>query len=612
MCGIVGFCGFNDPLLLDKMNNSLIHRGPDDRGIFIDEHNKVSLAMRRLSIIDIESGQQPMANENAKLQVICNGEIYNFISLRKGLLDRGHRFRSHHSDTEVLVHLYEEKSFDMLYELNGMFSFVIYDLKKNILFGARDRMGIKPLYYICHNGKFIFASEIKALLAAPEASREIDSQSLYDYLSFQFIPAPATIFCDIRKLPAAHYFIFDCKRKELKIRRYWHFSRNETRVKSVEEAVELVKQEAKRAVREWSVSDVPIACSLSGGIDSSSIVGLLCSNGISGLKTFCLGFKHKQEANFDERTLARNTAGKWGTEHYEIVLEPDDLLRDLDEMVWYLDEPYGGGLPSWYVFKAMKGKVKVALTGTGGDELFGNYGKWKVYESFFSRLRETAKICLLDRACLQTAIMFIKYPQGYFYHRYFTDIMKRRYLFNSDLASQLKPSESFIQDLWKETTTREPRDVVPYIDFRMQLPEEFLHMTDRFSMAHSIEARTPLLDHQLVETVMNISARIRTKPDDMKYLFTKAMNNVLDEEVLKAPKKGFILPIDRWLRGPLKDKVQYYLGESYLEKQNIFSKRLHSHIVRPYLRGKSYLKNCVWTVFMFQLWHKRFIYNGNN
>jgi len=610
MCGIVGFCGIDSPNLLKSMNRALFHRGPDESGEFIDRENKVSLAMRRLSIIDIAGGHQPMSNEDGSVWIVFNGEIYNFASLRRDLTAKGHSFKSDHSDTEVLIHLYEEKGPDLLHFLNGMFAFVIYDKKNKVLFGARDRLGIKPLYYFSQNGLFLFASEIKALLLAPEVSREIDSQSLYDYLSFQFIPAPNTIFADIKKLAAAHYFLFDCRSKKLAIKRYWQLSHRPINIKKTEEAVDLLRQETERAVSDWAVSDVPIACSLSGGIDSSSIVGILSYKGISGLKTFSLGFRDRGAAQFDERAIARNTARKWGADHHEIVLEPDDLLRDLDDMIWHLDEPYGGGLPSWYVFKAMKAKVKVALTGTGGDELFGVYGYWRPYEDIFWNIREVAKYIMLDRAPLQTLGMLQRYPQGYLYHRYFTDVMKRRFVYSEKLCKNFFPSEAQIQRLWNKGNNVCARDKVAVLHFATQLPEEFLHMTDKFSMAHSIEARTPLLDHKLVEAVMSISARVRTHPYSKKYLFAKAMNNLLSQEVLNAPKKGFVLPLDRWLRGPLKDRLQYYLGEKYIAKQGIFSKKLYSHMVKPYLRGRHYLKNCIWTLFMFQLWHKRFICNG--
>jgi asparagine synthase (glutamine-hydrolysing) len=606
MCGIVGFSGLNDLDLLRKMNEALVHRGPDDRGEFCDKQKQIGLAMRRLSIIDLETGQQPMSNEDETLWVVANGEIYNFAELRSDLLLKGHRFKSHHCDIEVLVHLYEEKGFDMLKELNGMFAFVLYDSKNNIFFGARDRMGIKPFYYTHKNGCFAFASELKALLLLPHVGEDINQQSLYHYMSFQFIPAPATIFEDIKKLPAAHYFVFNIQTKDITVKGYWDCFHQTEKITTVNEAVDLVRKEVERAVCQWSVSDVPIACSLSGGIDSSAIVGLLHRNGIKDLTTFSLGFEERGESFFDERAIARNTAANLGLAHHEIVLKSDDLLNDLEDMVWHLDEPYGGGLPSWYIFKSMKGKVKVALTGTGGDELFGVYGKWSPYEHLGRYLHEFTKYLILDRAPLSTIKAMKRYPQGYFYHRYFSDVMKKKYVFNSNIAGSCLSSEEIIQQAWDLEPDLNSRDKVTAFHFKTQLPEEFLHMTDRFSMAHSIEARTPLLDHKLVEAVMSIPASIRTNTTNMKYLFIEAVKDVLSDEVLQASKKGFILPIDKWLRGPLRGQVEHYLGENYLLKQGIFKKDFFRSIVKPYLNGKYYLKNCVWTAYMFQMWHKRF------
>jgi len=609
MCGIVGFSGINNPELLTAMNASLTHRGPDDLGEFIDKQKAVSLAMRRLSIIDLTGGHQPMCNEDGTIWIVFNGEIFNFKQLRNNLTACGHKFKSDHSDTEVLVHLYEEKRESMLLELNGMFSFVIYDQRKGLLFGARDRTGIKPLYYALKNNVFLFASELKALLLYSGISKDLNFQSLYDYFSFQFVPADGTIFKDIQKIPAAHYFVFDINSGNIQFKRYWDIPEFcDERIK-LNDAVDGIRHRLKEAVSDWSLSDVPLACSLSGGIDSSSVLGLLCSSGARNIETYSLGFQDKHEQNISELKIAGNTANYWGVKHHETILNPDDLLGDLEEMIWHLDEPYAGGLPSWYVFKAMQGKVKVALTGTGGDELFGNYGKWKPYESLFSNLRQKAKFAILDNSLFGTLKMIRQYPQGYLYHRYFTENMKRKYLFNEQKLKAIRPTEKYLQDIWSQAGNRSPRDIIPYIDFKLQLPEEFLQMTDRFSMAHSIEARTPFLDHRLIELVMSIPGAIRTNACNLKYLLVESVSDILPKEVIRAPKKGFVLPINRWLKGPLKDKVEYYLGENYLKKQGLFSKAVYKNIVQPYFRGRKYLDDFVWTVLMFQLWHKKFIKN---
>ena len=369
------------------------------RSEFFDPSTGVHLAMRRLSIIDLSGGHQPMSNEDQNVWIVFNGEIYNHAQLRAQLTAAGHRFRSDHSDTEVLVHLYEEEGEGMVERLNGMFAFVIYDKRKKRLFGARDRAGIKPLYYHRAPGFFAFASELKALLVTPSVSKQLDLQSVSDYLSFQCVPAPRSILKDVQKLPPAHLFSYALDTREFSSRRYWQPPCAGTRpAAATEETCLLVREQFTRAVLRWAMSDVPIACALSGGIDSSSIVGVLSQEGIRDLHTFTLGFGSAEGAALDERALARATARRWKTIHHEITIRPRDLLNDLDHMIWHLDEPYGGGLPSWYVFKGMKGIVKVGVTGTGGDELFGNYGKWLRYERAASGLRETARVALLDAA----------------------------------------------------------------------------------------------------------------------------------------------------------------------------------------------------------------------
>jgi len=589
------------------MNDSMYHRGPDDSGEYINLERKVSLAMRRLSIIDLVYGKQPMANENQTVWVVFNGEIYNAASLRQSLQAAGHRFASDHSDTEILLHLYEEKNYEMLTSLNGMFAFVIYDLKKNLLFGARDRVGIKPLYYTLNKGVFGFASELKTLILMPSVSRKINHQSLYDYMSFQCIPSPMTIFEDVHKLSAGCFFIYNVNSHSFKFSKYWSFPGETKKYHSIDEVS--LREKLEKSVLSWSASDVPLACSLSGGIDSTALLGLLSTSGVKNIKTFSLGFSGRCEKKFDERIIARNTAKIYNSQHFETILSPDDLLKDLDKMVWHLDEPYAGGLPSWYIFKAMKAKVKVALTGTGGDELFGNYGKWIIFEQPLLKMRALLKPFLFDNSFLETRRMIKKFPQGYLYHRCIPEILKRNSIFSPEITKRLRPSEFLIQHLWDMTRADSARDKVAAVDFSLQLPEEFLHMTDRFSMAHSIEARVPFLDHSLIEEVMSIPANIRTKPGNLKYLFIETVKDLLPSSVRNGSKRGFIIPTDRWLRGLLKERVESLFAKKYLEKQAIFNPEIYDRIVRPYYKGKTYLHSVVWTIFMFQLWHKKFIEN---
>ena len=381
MCGIVGIAGQHDSEWVRRMNTVIAHRGPDDHGEYRSPDGLVSLAMRRLSIIDLHSGHQPMHNEDGTIWVVFNGEIYNTPEIRPWLEKRGHRFITTNSDTEVLLHLYEEKGPSFVDDLNGMFAFVLHDRTRNLLFGARDRMGIKPLYYSTSNGRFAFASELKSLLTLPFIGREIDHQSLFHYMTLLYVPDEDSIIENVHRVPPGHHFTYDLNTRQLALQRYWQLRFEADEHRSENEWAEILRVQLRSAVRRWSLSDVPIACSLSGGLDSSAIVGLLGELGYPKIKTYSLGFAGDEEQSWNEIDYARQVAHRWGTEHHEIILQPQDLLSDLVSMVWHLDEPYGGGLPSWYVFREMSRDVKVGLTGTGGDELFGNYGKFRIYET---------------------------------------------------------------------------------------------------------------------------------------------------------------------------------------------------------------------------------------
>lgn len=610
MCGIVGLTDKENFHLLYNMNNLMSYRGPDDSGEFIDQDNGVALGMRRLAIIDLCSGKQPMSNEDESLWVICNGEIYNSPELREELLKKGHGFKTKNSDIEVLLHLYEEKGTDLLHDLNGMFAFVIYDKTKKVIFGARDRTGIKPFYYTFKNGKFAFASELKCLLLLPWVSKEINFTSLYHYISLQFIPAPDSIFTDIKKLSASNFLIYDMNRNHLQINEYWSLNVNQIEERPIDEWIEIIRDRLQEAVKRWTLSDVPIACSLSGGLDSSTIVGILARLGMNDIRTYSLGFEGEDEQEYNELPLARKVSKRWGTKHCEVILKPERVLDDLDRMVWHLDEPYGGGLPSWYIYELIGRDVKVCLTGTGGDELFGNYGKYKIYEKGgWYRNLKMIKDSVRHRSYREIKDGY-NFPTGHFYHRYFSDAVKDEIIFTGDHPSKVK-TEYYLAELWKKSGADNPRNAVAYVDFKLQLPEEFLLVTDRFSMAHSVEARTPFLDHLLVELVFKIPPIIRTGGEEPKAFFKKVVEDLHPEEVLESPKKGFILPLEAWTRKELKPLIEDLLSPNYLKRQGVFSNRLCEQIIKPHLSCKTNYTQQVWTILMFQLWHRKYLEVNN-
>src|SRR6185295_2498000 len=340
MCGIVGIAGKQETSWLSQMNELETHRGPDDAGEYRDPISNVALAMRRLSILDIASGHQPMSNADGSLWIVYNGEVYNSPQLRTELEQAGCEFRTNNSDTEVVLQLYEREDANMLKRLNGMFAFVIYDRKQRKLFGARDRFGIKPLYYFQTPDLFAFASELKSFLVLPSFNRDLDLSSLYHYMSMLHIPGANSIFQSAKRLLPAHYFEYDLDRKEFSTQQYWDLDFNHPQEHSEEEWKQIIRMELSRAVQRWTLSDVPVGCSLSGGIDSSTIVSLLGEAGHPKIKTYALGFAGPGEEEWNELPLARQVAERWGTEHHELVLEPDVLLDDLVQMVWHLDEPY--------------------------------------------------------------------------------------------------------------------------------------------------------------------------------------------------------------------------------------------------------------------------------
>ena len=643
MCGIVGIAGRHEQQWIQRMNAIITHRGPDDYGEYQSPDALVSLAMRRLSIIDLQSGHQPMHNEDNTIWIVLNGEIFNAPEIRPWLVEKGHRFATSNSDTEVLLHLYEEKGTSLLEDLNGMFAFVLHDQKRNLLFGARDRMGIKPLYYRSSNGRFAFASELKSILSLPFIEREIDQQSLFHYMTLLYIPDDTSIIKGVHRLPPAHSFIYDLKSQQVTVQKYWQPKFDAIEHRSEDDWAKYLRLELGSAVKRWTLSDVPIACSLSGGLDSSSIVGLLAELGYPKIKTYSLGFVGEGEESWNEIGLARQVARRWGTEHHEIVLKPEELLSDLISMVWFLDEPYGGGLPSWYVFREMSRDVKVGLTGTGGDELFGNYGKFRVYETQ-QLVRATLALRQMSRRSVNSLANFItplaaltnqipagchwvgrgrllsqlpqilKEPFGRNYYAnfdYFSDQSKRANVLRVQNGT-LQDTATYLQNLYDNSGAQDVRNGLAAVDFRTQLAEEFLFMTDRFSMAHSLEARVPYLDHVLVEKVLSIPSSMRTKDGDLKYLFKRAIADLLPAELLTARKRGFVIPLKLWLRRELRPLVERLLHSKRLEQQGLFHSKFYNLFVLPHLEGQADFTAQVWSALMFQLWHVVFIEQKQN
>ena len=592
MCGIVGFVGSGHREAALAMNARQVHRGPDDDGLFVDDARTLALAMRRLAIIDVVDGAQPMTDASGDFVIVFNGEIFNAPSLRAELESQGARFHTHHSDTEVILQLfllYGERCVD---RLNGMFAFAILDRRRNRLVLARDPLGIKPLFYWHGTRKFAFASEIKSLLTLPNVSRDIDMDSLGFYLSLQYTPPAHSIYSAVHKLPAGQVLTFDLATHETRHATYWSPPVGTSHPFS--DPREL-RERLETATANWMMSDVPVGVSLSGGIDSAAIVGLLASRGFR-LKTWTLGFVDDSGGNHDERHLARLVADRWGTEHQEVVMRPDTLLNDLDTIVEQLDEPYGGGLPSWYVFREMSHEVKVALTGTGGDELFGNYGKWRRM-NFPGWGWATRRARSLQAHGVAECLA---HPHGSLFKVQFGERDKRKI---APTASGSIPS--MLETLWWGSGALDPRQAVACVDLRTQLPEEFLMMTDRFSMYWSVEARTPLLDRELVDYVMRLPPNLRSPGGALKGALIDAVRDLLPPPLLDIPKRGFVLPTAAWLRGTLRPLLDRYFDSAFLQKQGLFHANLHERFVQPHLSGHHDFSEKLWTLLMFQMWWQR-------
>jgi asparagine synthase (glutamine-hydrolysing) len=586
VCGLAGIAGPHDPELLDTLAAALRHRGPDQGGTHRDVKAGVGLVARRLAILDLAGGDQPMTSSDGRLVIAFNGEIYNAPELRAELEAQGATFASDHSDTEVVLRLYEREGERGLERLNGMFAFAVHDRRDGSIFAARDRFGIKPLYWARPGGRLAFASELRALLLVPGVARELDRESLFHYLSLRFVPGERSIIEGVSRLPPGCWLRYDLARRELEIQRWWRLRfRPEKGVPRGEWARRL-REELRAAALRWTLADVPIACSLSGGLDSSSLVALLAEAGHGDVRTYSLGFASEGEG-IVELPLARALAERYGTDHHELVVEADDLLDDLLAMVWALDEPYGGGLPSWYVFRFMAEDVKVGLTGSGGDELFGNYRRFVPFER--GRLARVRR----------RTVRRYHFEPSY----YFPDAEKRSLLVDGAAPD----TADLLQAVYDESGSASPRDSVLYLDTATQLPDEFLHMTDRFSMAFSLEARTPYLDRELVELVASIPPELRTAADDPKGLLRDAVADLLTPAHLEAPKRGFVFPLARWLRRELRPLAERLLSDEHLRRQGIFRPGLAARYLQPHLDGRRDEAERLWPLLMFQLWHLLYV-----
>ena len=628
MCGISGKLYF-DPTrsvereILERMNAVQAHRGPDDSGIYCE--GPAGLAHRRLSIIDLSpAGHQPMSNEQGTIWIVFNGEIYNFQALRPDLVRRGHRFRSH-TDTEVILHLYEEHGVGCLGFLRGMFAFAIWDAPRRQLLLARDRLGKKPLCYQQDAEALRFASEAKAILQDPAVEARPDPAGISQYLTYGYVPSPGSAFQGMRKLPPAHYLL--CHDGKVEVIRYWRLRRDRKLQRSEGEWCREISSRLEEAVRLRLISDVPLGAFLSGGIDSSAVVVMMSRASAVPVKTFSIGF---EEPEYDELRFARLVAERFGTEHHELVVRPD-AAAVLPKLAWHYDEPFGdsSAVPTYYVAQMTRRHVTVALNGDAGDENFGGYDRYVanlLAASFdrwpgagFFRRAIRGGLHLWPRSGRRTSLL----SRGRRFLDGLTEAPERRYarwfchfygerkedLLSPEFRASLDGADALdlLLTAYRESDAPDFVDATLGVDAAIYLPDDLLVKVDIASMAHSLEARSPFLDHEFMEFAATIPSDLKVRGRVKKYILKRALADLLPGEILYRSKMGFGVPIDHWLRHELRDLVYdtllcpRCLGRGYFRPATV------QRLVDEHVHQRANWHYLLWTLLMLELWHRTYI-----
>ncbi|MDQ3748688.1 MAG: asparagine synthase (glutamine-hydrolyzing) [Acidobacteriota bacterium] len=626
MCGIVGITNVNsrriDREILQKMNDAIIHRGPDDDGFYVNEN--IGLAMRRLSIIDIAHGKQPIHNYDKSAWIVFNGEIYNFQQLRADLEKRGHEFYTN-SDTEVVIHLYDEYGIDCVQHLRGMFAFAIWNAREKSLFLARDRIGKKPLLYSHQsNGNLIFGSEFSALLKHPEISKEVDYEAIHHYLSYLCVPAPLTAYKQIRKLEPAHWLIW--KNGKVKTQRYWlpDFT-NKIKI-SEYEAIEETTRILREATKLRMISEVPLGAFLSGGVDSSTIVALMAEESTTPVKTFSIGF---EEQDFNELKYAKRVAEHIGAEHHEFIVKPD-ALEILPTLVEHYGEPFAdtSAIATYYVSRETRKHVTVALNGDGGDESFAGYEryfamqlaeKYHYLPSFLRRnLIEKAfnlvPISELKRSRARDMKRFLQSASLPKVERYFSwagvidrETINNLYTEQSKRDVSAYDSADSLSQWFAKSSGNGIVDAALFTDQMTYLPNDLLVKVDIASMAVSLEARSPFLDHKVIEFAASLPEKIKLRGTETKYLLKKVASKIVPREVLYRQKMGFGTPLAHWFRGEMKGFLQDVLLSDKSLKRGLFKPEVVTRLVNQHTNAERDNVRQIWTLLMLELWFQKFI-----
>jgi asparagine synthase (glutamine-hydrolysing) len=632
MCGITGLVNYDrqrpvDPEILARMNEVIRHRGPDSDGFYLQK--PVGLAIRRLAVIDLVAGDQPISNEDGSVWLVFNGEIYNYQELRSRLERMGHRFRTH-SDTETIVHLYEEYGTACVDFLRGMFAFALWDQRRARLLLARDRLGKKPLYYAEHDGALLFGSELKCLLQYPEFPRRPDLTAIDLFLALQYVPDPLSAFQGVQKLPAAHRLVWEDGK--IQIERYWELNYEPKIEEPTAQLEEELLRRLEEAVRIRLVSDVPLGVHLSGGIDSSVVTALAAKLTSRPIKTFSMGF---EEERFSELPYARLVADMYGSEHHEFVVRFGDIPQLIQKLARQFDEPFGdpSAIPVYLLAQRTREHVTVALNGDGGDELFAGYVRYgldryadaygrlpsvlgqKLFPSLLAALRQP-----LDRPGEENWLAGVKRlaqaarttqkANILRWGSYFSDSAKE-HLWKDELASELKKprslTEQWLSDIFDRAPADSALDRTLFVDTTTYLPGDLLVKADRMTMAHSLEARSPFLDQDFQSWAARLPERYKWNGKIHKYLLKRACAKLLPARLLTRGKQGFGIPLGAWLHGPLRKWVQELLLNPHSRIGAYLKRDPVQHLFEVHLRGRENHGNRLWALVMLEVWLQEYL-----
>ncbi len=628
MCGIIGIVDVvssPERSVVEKMCRIMSHRGPDGEGYYFDD--KAGLGHSRLSIIDLEGGKQPMCNEDGSIWITYNGEIYNFPELREDLIEKGHRFKTR-SDTETIIHAYEEYGCSCLEKLRGMFAFGIWDGNKEVLFLARDRLGKKPLYYYCDEKRIIFASELKAIYQDRRIEKEIHPEALVNYLTYNYIPFPETIFKKIYKLPPGHSMTVNVsegksgnekKGLNISLRQYWDIRYDPDYSLSEHDWIEALREKIEEAVRIRLISDVPLGAFLSGGIDSSAVVALMSMVQDRPVKTFSIGF-HEQE--FSEVQYARKISERFSTEHHEMIVEPD-ALDILPTLAWEFDEPFAdsSAIPTYYVSKIARESVTVILSGDGGDETFGGYRRYAwaqdmqrydwmplwLKKAVFGALSDLMPDGMRGKGMLRH---LSKDP----FERYaglntFSDSNYVQSILSNDVLSTVKKNSSgpvpdfrHLKKYYQSCNSDDYLTRIQYLDTKVYLAEDILTKVDRASMLCSLETRAPLLDHELIELAARIPSSLKIRNGQLKYILKRAMHGILPEEIVHRKKMGFGVPLAQWFKKDIKEYSRDILLSKDARARGLFNSRYIEDMLDSHQQAGRDFSARIWALLFFEHW----------